>query len=158
MQHLHLASLTPRAAIVLLVVITTACGDSPTSPSRYPQVAGGYMGEVTISARSLGLISASGIDQMAVTQSGNQVTIGGASVAIGEGIELPSISGTIDQTGVVTPAGGAGATLGNEPPCGRWMLASADISFSGRSMQIQETLETDRCGVIRLSGTLTRLE
>ena len=115
------------------------------------------MGEVTISARSLGLISASGIHQMAVTQSGNQVTIGGASaVAVGEGIELPSISGTIDQTGVFTPAGGAGATLWNEPPCGRWMLASADISFSGRSMQIQETLETDRCGVIGLSGTLTR--
>ena len=155
-QHMHFASLASRARIVLLVVVTAACGDSPTSPSRYPRVAGSYIGDVTISARSLGVVSVSGINRMEATQSGNQVTIGGVFAAIGEGIETPSITGTINETGVFTPTAGAGATLGSGPSCGTWMLASAAISFSGRSMQIQETMETDRCGVIRLSGTLTR--
>ena len=121
-----------------------------------PRVAGSYIGDVTISARSLGVVSVSGINRMEATQSGNQVTIGGVFAAIGEGIETPSITGTINETGVFTPTAGAGATLGSGPSCGTWMLASAAISFSGRSMQIQETMETDRCGVIRLSGTLAR--
>ena len=154
MQHLHFVSLAARARIALFVVFAAACGDSPTSPSRYPQVAGSYIGEVAISARSLGVISISGIEQMEVTQSGSRVTVGGTSVAIGDGIEIPSITGTINQAGVFTPP--TGAILENEPPCGTWMLTSANISFSGRSMRIEETMETDHCGVIGLSGTLDR--
>ncbi len=154
MQHLHFVSLAARARIVLFVVVAAACGDSPTAPSRYPQVAGSYIGDVTISARSLGVIRISGMDQMEVTQAGTRVTVGGVVAAIGEGIEIPSVTGTINEAGVVTPS--AGAILRNEPPCGTWMLASATISFSGRSMQIEATMETDHCGVISLSGTLSR--
>ena len=157
MQHLRFVSLASRACIVLFVVVAAACGDSPTAPSRYPQVAGSYIGDVTISARSLGVIRISGMDQMEVTQAGSRVTVGGVVAAIGEGtegIEIPSVTGTINEAGVVTLP--AGAFLGNEPPCGTWMLASATISFSGRSMQIEATMETDRCGEISLSGTLSR--
>lgn len=155
MQHLRFASLDIRTCVVVLVVIAAACGGSPTSPSRYPRVTGSYIGDLTISAPSLRVISSSGSYQMKVAQSGNHVTIGGVSVRfVGEGIEIPSITGTINETGVFTPT--PDATLGNEPSCGRWTLGSATISFSGRSMQIRETMETDRCGVIGLSGTLTR--
>ena len=155
MQHLHFVSLAARARIVLFVVVAAACGDSPTAPSRYPQVAGRYFGNVTVSAHSLGAISQSGVDVMEVTQSGGLVAIGGASVAVSEVIEIPSITGTINEAGVLTPP--AGATLGHEPPCGTWMLASATISFSGRSMRIEVTMETDHCGVIGLSGTFDRV-
>ena len=155
MQHLHFVSLAARARIVLFVAVAAACGDSPTSPSRYPQVAGSYIGEVTMSARSIGVVSSSGIARMEVTQSGSRVTIGGVFVGIGEGIETPSITGTINEAGVVTTPP-AGATLGNDSPCGKWMLASASINFTGRSMRIEETMETDHCGVIRFSGTLSR--
>ena len=155
MQHLHFVSLAARARIVLFVAVAAACGDSPTSPSRYPQVAGSYIGEVTMSARSVGVVSSSGINRMEVTQSGSRVTIGGVFFGIGEGIETPSITGTINEAGVVTTPL-AGATLGNDSPCGKWMLASASINFTGRSMRIEETMETDHCGVIRFSGTLSR--
>ena len=154
MQHLHFVYLAARARIVLFVVVAAACGDYPTSPSRYPQVAGRYFGNFTISARSLGVISQSGVDVMEVTQSGSLVAIGGASVLADEVVEIPSITGTINEAGVFTPP--AGAALAHEPRCGTWMLASATISFSGRSMRIEETMGTDHCGVITFSGTFSR--
>ena len=154
MQHLHFVSLASRARVVLFVVVAAACGDSPTAPSRYPQVAGSYIGDVRITRHSPRFLSVAGPYQIEVTQAGNRVTVGRVSASVfGEGFETPFITGTINAEGVVTLP--AGAFLGNEPPCGTWMLASATISFSGRSMRIEVTMETDHCGEIGLSGTLS---
>ena len=74
----------------------------------------------------------------------------------GETTELePPMVGSIDETGVFTETGSS-SEIERDDDCGRYRVASDTLTFSGSTMELSITVRTDRCGVIRMSATLTR--
>ena len=142
-------------AIALVAVVAVACSGSPTEPSpTYPQVAGTYSGPVI--GRALGVEANAGTMTATVAQSGNQVTIN-ASVAGPISRTLPTLTGTINETGLFTAtAGGGSRGPFNDPDCGQIQITSATLAFVGSTMTIVEDATSEFCGQISLEATLTR--
>ena len=145
--------------ILLLTLLITGCGDDggPVAPSppQFPQVAGTYNGTLTLTF-SLVSDTLTGSMRMVVVQAGSQLTITGSMMFLGETVELPAVTGTVNETGFFTvTAGGFSGTVSDET-CGTLTTTSATLTFSGSTARITETATTEFCGNIQLSGTLTR--
>ena len=147
-------------AVVVLALVFVACGEgggSPTTPSsRVPDVAGTYTGTLYLtSSRSSQRVPIQ--MRMVVVQSGSQLTITGSLSFDGRRLDLPAITGTINQTGFFTlTAGGFYGDTVDDPDCGRITPTSESLTFSGRTARYQETADTQYCGTLQISGTLTR--
>ena len=98
------------ATCAVVIVATAACGgDSrPTAPAPQPQiptVAGTYRGPLTITASIDGgavMVSLSGTMQLTVVQAGTQLTITGSISIFDETSALDAVTGTVNDTGLVT--------------------------------------------------------
>ena len=146
-----------RVAVVVILLGFVACGDSPTAPtSRVPEVAGTYTGTLYLtSSQSSQRIAVQ--MRMVVVQAGAQLTITGSMSFGGQTIDLPAITGTINQTGFFTiTAGGYYEDAADDGECGRITPTSSSLTFSGRTARYQESADSQHCGSLQLSGTLTR--
>ena len=91
-----------------------------------------------------------------VVQSGNQVTIN-ASIAGPINRTLPTLTGTINETGFFTAtAGGGSSEPFNDPDCGQIRPTSATLAFVGSTMTLVEDATSEFCGQISLEATLIR--
>ena len=112
---MNLSRLRRLATCAVLIVATAAWGRdsspttpvSPTPPSPQPQlpnVAGTYQGPLTITASLEGvvLVTLSGTMHLTVVQAGAQLTITGSVSIFDETSALEAVTGTVDETGLVT--------------------------------------------------------
>lgn len=144
-------------ATALLALLVAACGDGgPTAPSAFPQVAGTYNGQITLSSSLAPEESLTGQMQLVVVQDGEQLTITGSITFFGETTEQPAITGTIDGNGSFTVASGEFAGTDVDPECGTSTVTSFTLMFSGSAARLQVTLASGSCGTFTLDGELTR--
>ena len=140
---------------VLTVLLTSACGESPTAPSsQIPNVAGTYTGSVTLSVdgRRLG----SGTARMTVVQAGSQLTITGSLTVSGTTVQITAVTGTINQTGFFTPSRRSFTNRVTDPTCGTITPVDASLTFAGTTARYVENATTTFCGTWQFSGTLRR--
>ena len=162
------------ATCAVVVVATAACGGdsrpttpvSPTTPSPQPQlpnVAGTYQGPLTITASLDGgvvMLSLSGTMHLTVVQAGAQLTITGSVSIFDETSALEAVTGTVDDTGLVTfpPDSLVNAVpipMGDDP-CGTLTPAPTRLTFAGTTAHFLQTATSDSCGSFEVVGTLTR--
>ena len=143
----------------LALCITAACGgssSSPTSPTpSIPNVAGTYSGSLTITS-SLSADVLTGSARLSVVQAGSQLTITSEITFLGETLQLPAVTGTINATGFFTATGGGGVTSESSGECGTFTTTSSTLTFSGNSARYVETVTTQYCGSLSLAATLFR--
>ena len=151
-----------RCTVLLLVAVAAvACGGSPVAPSpqvtQIPQVAGTYTGPATFAVRGLG-ISEAGTGEIGVTQAGRSVTLVASWTFQGPTFNDPSVSGTIDATGLFTRSGGEVQTPTGDfdENCGMITSQTLTVTFSGSTMRFSDTEQTELCGQLGISATLTR--
>ncbi len=146
-----------------LALVLPACGGDkgPTSPSQtgpttpvFPNVAGTYTGALAFIADGVQLATGSG--RMTVVQSGSQLTITGSMTFVGVTIQLPAITGNVNQTGFFSATSGGAASSVTDPTCGIITTTSSTLTFSGSTARYVENATTDFCGTLQISGTLTR--
>ena len=108
----------------MTLVLVAACGDStsPTAPTRpttppIPQVAGTYTGPFDL--RVDAVLIATGTETLTVAQAGSQVTVTGAATfsELGITIQVPAVTGTINETGFFTQTS-ADPQIPVNPVCG----------------------------------------
>ena len=162
------------ATCAVVVVATAACGGdsrpttpvSPTPPSPQPQipnVAGTYRGPLTITASREGgvlLVSLSGTMQITVVQVGAQLTISGSISIFDETSALQAVTGTVNDTGLVTfppdsVVNAAPIPIGDDT-CGTLTPAPTMLTFSGNTARFLQTASSDGCGNVEIVGTLMR--
>ena len=148
------------ATCAVVVVATASCGgdNSPTAPSPQPQipnVAGTYSGPLTITAS---MVSLSGTMQITVVQAGAQLTITGSRSIFEETSALPAVTGTVNETGLVTfpPDSIIDAVPIDDDTCGTITRAPTMLTFSGNTARFLQTASSDGCGNVEVLGTLTR--
>lgn len=150
----------PLAAPVILLLLTAACDSSPAAPSstRIPDVAGVYTGALSISSSTLGPLSEDWDARFVVRQAGSQLTITGSVSFDGQTTQLPPLVGAVNSTGSFRfIAGGDGnADISRDRNCGELAPAGGSITFSGRTLRYVQTIQSEFCGDIEYSGTLTR--
>ena len=150
----------------VVLVATAACGgdSNPTAPSPQPQiptVAGTYTGPLTITAALEGgavMVSLSGTMQLTVVQAGAQLTITGSISIFDETSALDAVTGTVDDTGLVTfpPDSVVNAVPMFDDSCGTITPAPTRLTFAGTTAQFLQTATSDGCGNFEVVGTLTR--
>ena len=138
----------------------TACGDDePTGP--IPDVSGTYTGSFIVQLL-LNRQVIQGSMQVVVEQAGESVTINGEIQTARGTAEIPSVTGTLDATGFLELTGGGFSASVNDASvseefCGTTRTLSSTVRFFGRTAEVSEHADTDRCGRVILSGSLTRL-
>jgi len=143
-------------AAAVLLLSGTACGDDePTGP--IPDVAGTYSGSFIVQFLLQRQVM-QGSMQVVVEQAGESVTITGEIQAERGAASLPAVTGTLDATGFLELTGGGfAASVNEEAFCGPMRTLSSTVRFFGRSAEVSEHADTDRCGRVILSGSLARL-
>ncbi len=143
-----------RLVAVVLALVGAACGtDEPTRP--IPDVGGTYTGSFLVQF----LLNSQGVRgrmDMTVEQAGERVTVMGEIEASGTTAPLPAATGTLDATGFLELAGGGFSAPVNEEFCGDTRTISSTVRFFGASAEISEHADTEFCGRVVLSGSLTR--
>ncbi len=143
-----------RFALAAIVLVGAACGDDePTGP--IPDVAGTYNGSFIVQF----LLNQQGVQgsmRVVVEQSGESVTITGEIDASGGTASIPAVTGTMDATGFLELSGGGFSASVNEEFCGPTRTLSSTVRFFGGSAEVSEHADTDFCGRVILSGSLTR--
>ena len=143
-------------AVFVVAVLASACGDdsSPIGPSQIPEVAGTYVGLVTVTG--LGEFP-NGSGRMVVVQSGSQLTITGSMTLFGYVIHIPAVTGSLNATGFFTADRG-GAIVGEleHGTCGTLSSVSSSLAFSGDTARHLETVATTYCGLLQLVAALQR--
>ena len=161
-MRMDLSRLRRLATCAVVVVATAACGGdsrpttpvSPTPPSPQPQipnVAGTYRGPLTITASREGgvlLVSLSGTMQITVVQAGAQLTISGSISIFDETSALQAVTGTVNDTGLVTfppdsVVNAAPIPIGDDT-CGTLTPAPTMLTFSGQHGAISPNREQRR--------------
>ena len=142
-----------RFVFLFFIVMLSACGGSPTSPSsQFPNVAGTYTGTLALTIDNV--FAANVYGRMQVVQSGSQITVTATMTVNGVEIAIPASTGNINKTGYYTQtAGGEASTY--DPDCGN-LTGTASLTFSGNTATYVEVMSTDFCGQWRMNGTLTR--
>ena len=137
------------AAVVLAALALTAC-----DMTGVPQVEGTYRGTLVW---RLGGSEIMGTSTLTVVQSGDQVTVSGSWTVLGLTVDLPAFTGTINRTGNVTgQQSGLTAAPYSTPECGLFTPVSGDLTFNGRTARLSGITNTERCGVMQITATMTR--
>lgn len=148
------------AAPVILLLLTAACDSSPAAPSstRTPDVAGSYTGAFSIRSSTLGPLSEDLDVRLVVSQAGSQLTITGSASLGGQTTQLPPLLGAVNSTGSFrfTVGGSGNGDILRDRRCGETAPTGGSITFSGRTLRYVETHQSEFCGNIEISGTLTR--
>lgn len=143
-----------RFALAAIVLVGAACGDDElTGP--IPDVAGTYTGSFIVQF----LLNQQGVQgsmRVVVEQSGESVTLTGEIEASGGTASIPAVTGTLDATGFLELTGGGFSASVNEEFCGPTRTLSSTVRFFGGSAEVSEHADTDFCGRVILSGSLTR--
>ena len=170
-MRINRSRLRRLATCAVVVVATAACGGdsrpttpvSPTPPSPQPQipnVAGTYQGPLTITASLEGvvLVTLSGTMHLTVVQAGAQLTITGSISIVDETSVLEAVTGTVNETGLVTfpPDSLVNAVPLGDDTCGTLTPAPTTLSFSGNTARFLQAASIDGCGTVEIVGTLTR--
>lgn len=137
----------------MLLAFSVACGSSaPAAPTpSIPQVAGSYVGTVTITYPQFG-VTISCPASTTVVQTGAALSIAPLAVSGACGnTSVPMGNVDIDSNGSI---GNDTGTI-NEPSCGVYSY-SASGGFFGRQFQFAMTASSSTCVVFSMSGTLTR--
>ena len=152
---MELAVRSVVVAVLTVLLLTSACGESPTDPSsQIPNVAGTYTGPITLS--SAGRTLATGTARMTVVQAGAQLTITGSVAFSGATFQITAVTGTINRTGFFTPSRRSFTNRVTDPTCGTITPVDASLTFAGNTARYVENSTTDFCGPLQLSGTLRR--
>lgn len=136
---------------MITLLLAGACSEI-TGPS-VPDVGGTYTGSLTLSG---GGGSLDGSMRMDVAQAGAELTITGSITFLGETVQLPAVTGIINETGFFTATAGGFSSTTSDPQCGTVTTTSATLTFSGDTARLQETASTSFCGNLSMFGTLTR--
>ena len=171
-MRMALSRIRRLATCAVVVVATAACGGdsrpttpvSPTAPSPPPQipnVAGTYRGPLTITASTddgLVMFSLSGTMHITVVQAGAQLTISGSISILAETSALEAVTGTVNDTGLVTfpPDSVIHAVPVGDDSCGTLTPAPTMLTFSGNTVRFLQTASIDGCGTVEIVGALTR--
>lgn len=145
-----------RAVVIVVVAfVTVACGGGSSNPvaptARAPQVAGAYVGTVTIFypqlARTLNCPASTTVNQTGFALSFSPMMVSGQC----GNFALPIGDADIDSNGSI---GNESGTV-NEPSCGFYNY-TASGGFFGRSFQFAMNFTSSTCIAFNISGTLTR--
>ena len=141
--------------VVAGLILLGACDQMVNSP--FPEVAGTYTGTTIMDGTLIDPIEI-GTMRIKVVQSGSQVTISTSMTFFDETIELPDITGEINETGFFTATGGgfSGDSSFSDPHCGRLTPRGATLSFSDGTARWVEYYRTDNCREILFSTNLSR--
>ena len=151
-----------RAILAVLTLVLLPSCNSPTDPSdpilaawnQFPNVAGTYNGTLRWTAN--GALVANASARLNVVQAGSQLTLTGSVTIFGQIVQLPAVTGNINQTGFFTATSGGGASTGADPTCGVITTTSVTLAFSGNTATYTEAANTQFCGNWAFAGTLTR--
>ncbi len=144
------------AAMVVCALVSVGCNSNPTAPSSgaIPNVAGTYSGTLAWDVDGQRLANLP--TRIVVVQSGSQLTITGALTVEGTTINLPAVTGVVNETGFFTATGGGVGGSVDDPSCGLITPISTSLTFSGNTARYVENDNTQFCGQWAFSGTLTR--
>lgn len=147
---MRIANVNNHLLMIASCAAATSCGI--TGP-QYPDVAGTYDGPLTwqIPGESI-----AGQMNLTVVQADDQLTITGSATILGSTIQLPAITGTVNETGFFTATAGGAAGTVSDPNCGTITTTSATLNFTGDSARYHETATTSWCGAWAFDATLTR--
>ena len=89
---------------------------------------------------------------------GAQLTISGSISIFDETNALDTVTGTVDETGLVTfpPDSVVNAVPMGDDTCGTITPAPTMLTFSGNTARFLQTATSDDCGNVEIVGTLTR--
>ena len=135
-------------------MFASACGDDDiTGP--IPDIAGTYAGSFLVRF-PLNQQGIQGSMRVVVEQAGENVTLTGEVQASGGSASIPAVTGTLDARGFLELTGGSISASVNEAFCGPTRTLSSTVRFFGRNAEVSEHADTDFCGRVILSGSLTR--
>ena len=139
-----------KAAVAAVVLIALAACDM----TGVPRVAGTYTGPLVF--RILGE-EVRGTARLVVTQSGDQVTVNGTLTLAGVTSDLAAFTGTINATGnFTTTQHGVVDQTPTDATCGELRPRSSSLTFSNGTAKLVQNVNTDRCGLLQMTATLTR--
>ncbi len=143
-----------RLALVVLTLSSVACGeDELTGP--VPEIAGTYAGSFIVQY----LVNREGVAgsmQVVIEQAGENVTLTGSIGVAGVTVPIPAATGTLDTTGFLELTDGGFSGSVNEEFCGATRTISSTVRFFAGNAEISEHADTDFCGRVILSGSLSR--
>ena len=143
--------------IIATAAVLVACQQGPGS-NGIPNVEGTYTGPMTFLFSDRGT-SVEGSMRLIVEQSGSDVTLSGSLTIADITVNLTAVSGIVTNTGafVATSSGVIDAEAALESSlCGRARPITASLAFSGGTVRIEESADTEYCGRISLHATLKR--
>ena len=154
-----------KATMVGLGVLSLlACGDAPSAPSEFPQVAGYYTGTVTREGLTIpGVLGGPGGNptlNLEVKQEAGTVQILGDvrrldNLPLGE---VFAAHGQVNASGIFVAQPPAGAATALEHgACGAVTTTSLAITFTDRGGPWEEWADTEECGRHHYTGNLTRI-
>ena len=130
-------------------------GTTGTLPVNvFPNVAGHYTGVLDWTASGTYVALLGG--DLTVVQVGSQLTLTGFVSLSGQIIQIPAVTGNVNQTGFVTATAGGAASNVNDPTCGTISGVSTTLTFAGNTARYIEIATTQFCGTWTISGFLTR--
>ena len=147
----YVVGLRVTGLVITTIPATVRLTTPPIDPT-FPNVAGTYTGPLDLTIAGLTVTLSA---RMTVVQSGAQLTITWSALFAGETVQLPAITGNINQTGFFTATSGFSSNI-DDPNCGRITTTSSILTFSGNTARYVETATSSFCGNISISGTLTR--
>ena len=144
---------------LVIALVSAACSSGPgRGPDGILRVGGTYTGKGTYLFSDRGTSFEVSM-RMVVVQSGSDVTLSGSITVAGTTINLPAQTGTVSSTGtfMATSSGVIDYEAALETSqCGTIHPISGSLAFSGNQARLEESANTDYCGRIQFSATLTR--
>ena len=96
------------------------------------------------------MLSLNGTMQMTVVQAGAQLTITGSISILEETSALEAVTGTVNETGLVTfPPDFLANVVPIDDTCGTITPAPTMLTFLGNTARFLQTASSDGCGALR---------
>lgn len=140
--------------VAAVALLAAACQQDGPTALQAPEVAGTYAGSFTIRFLVNSEIGV-GTMRVMVAQSGEQVTVTGSITILNQTTPIPAITGTLDTDGIARMDAGVVETIYRDL-CGNIRTLTSSLTFARGSVWVSEHGDSDYCGRMIFSGTLTR--